>query len=321
MSWGHFGHTVGLKEDGTVVAVGNNWWGQLSVSGWSDIGQPGCNELPVVEAGADQVIECAGPSGASVILNGSGSSDPDGDPLAYTWTWAGGSAEGVNPTVSLPLGTTVVTLTVSDGESTATDTVNITVQDTVAPVTTATGGSDNWYNANIISTLSATDSCSGTKEIHYTINGVETVVPGSSTSAIIITEGTNNITYFAVDNAGNTEAPNAMTVKIDKTPPTVDLNTNPNILWPPVRKMVDVLLGGGATDALSGLASIVFTVKDEYGAVQPYVSGFNTTIALEAWREGTDKDGRRYAIAATATDVAGNKSTASTEVLVPHDQR
>ncbi|SPF41564.1 Beta-lactamase inhibitory protein II (fragment) [Candidatus Desulfosporosinus infrequens] len=30
-------HTVGLKSDGTVTAVGDNNYGQCDVSGWSDI--------------------------------------------------------------------------------------------------------------------------------------------------------------------------------------------------------------------------------------------------------------------------------------------
>ena len=33
-------HTVGLKSDGTVVAVGNNFYGQCNVSGWTDIKLP-----------------------------------------------------------------------------------------------------------------------------------------------------------------------------------------------------------------------------------------------------------------------------------------
>ena len=33
-----FSHTVGLKRDGTVVAVGWNDAGQCNVSGWTDIG-------------------------------------------------------------------------------------------------------------------------------------------------------------------------------------------------------------------------------------------------------------------------------------------
>ena len=32
-------HTVGVKSDGTVVAVGYNWYGQLNVDSWTDIVQ------------------------------------------------------------------------------------------------------------------------------------------------------------------------------------------------------------------------------------------------------------------------------------------
>ena len=34
-------HTVGLKSDGTVVAVGDNEYGQCDVSGWRGIQLPG----------------------------------------------------------------------------------------------------------------------------------------------------------------------------------------------------------------------------------------------------------------------------------------
>ena len=30
-------HTVGLKSDGTVIAVGRNWAGQCEIGGWTDI--------------------------------------------------------------------------------------------------------------------------------------------------------------------------------------------------------------------------------------------------------------------------------------------
>lgn len=279
------------------------------------------NASPRANAGPDQTIECAGPSGSSVMLDAFASSDPDGDPLTYTWTWDGGSAEGATPSVTLPLGTTVVTLTVSDGKATATDTVNITAQDKTPPVTTATGGGYNWYNANVISSFSATDSCSGVKAIHYTVNGTETVVSGDSASLTLTTDGIFNIAYYSIDNAGNAESPNNITVKIDKTPPVLNLSTDTNTLWPPNHKMADVTIGGNATDATSGIASVEFTVTDEYGTVQPSLSDFNSTIQLEAWREGTDKDGRHFTITAIAADAAGNKTTASTTVLVPHDQR
>ena len=92
------------------------------------------NLPPIADAGPDQTVELETCEGTEVILNGSGSSDPDGDPLTYEWTWAGGSASGVNPTVVLPLGTTTITLVVNDGTTDSDpDTVNITVEDTTPP--------------------------------------------------------------------------------------------------------------------------------------------------------------------------------------------
>ncbi len=86
------------------------------------------NVAPVADAGPDQVVTASSASGASVTLDGSASSDLDGDPLTYDWTGPFGAASGVSPTVTLPVGTHVVTLTVGDGQETATDTVLVTVQ-------------------------------------------------------------------------------------------------------------------------------------------------------------------------------------------------
>ena len=95
------------------------------------------NQPPVANAGPDRIVEQTYYQGANVTLDGSGSYDPDGDPLTYSWTWAGGSATGVGPTVSFPLGATTVTLVVNDGTvDSAPDTVIITVQDTAPPVLT-----------------------------------------------------------------------------------------------------------------------------------------------------------------------------------------
>ncbi|MBI4823724.1 MAG: hypothetical protein HY805_05785 [Nitrospirae bacterium] len=117
------------------------------------------------------------------------------------------------------------------------------------------------------------------------------------------------------------ETPKSITVRLDKTPPVVSLSADPSILWPPNHKLVNVTIGGGAEDSLSGVAEVVFTVTDEYGSIEPKVQGFNTTIPLEAWRNGNDLDGRRYEITVVVTDNAGNSSTTSNVVMVPHDQR
>ena len=91
------------------------------------------NQPPVANAGPDQTVEQTSYEGAEVTLDGSGSYDPDEDPLTYEWTWNDGSATGVNPSAIFPLGRTIVTLTVSDGSLTDSDTVEITVEDTTPP--------------------------------------------------------------------------------------------------------------------------------------------------------------------------------------------
>ena len=94
------------------------------------------NQPPTANAGPDQTLEQTSYDGAEVTLDGSASSDPNGDTLTYEWTWDGKSATGVGPTIVFPLGTTTVTLTVDDGQFTDDDTVDITVVDTTSPVVT-----------------------------------------------------------------------------------------------------------------------------------------------------------------------------------------
>lgn len=107
----------------------------------------------------------------------------------------------------------------------------------------------------------------------------------------------------------------------DTTPPVVNLELSSQILWPPNKKLVPVQVNGLATDETE-LVSVEITVSDEYGSmVGQVVPGFGSTIWLEAWREGTDLDGRVYTITAVATDAAGNRSEQSTTALVPHDMR
>jgi hypothetical protein len=202
-------------------------------------------------------------------------------------------------------------------------------QDVSSPLTTAatsgTPGNNGWYVSDVQITLTATDNDggSGVKELHYTVDGTETVVQGSSGSLSIVGEGTHAVTWYAVDNAGNVETPaQEISVTIDTTPPSIpSLVAEPSILWPPNHKMIDVLIGGSATDGGSGISSTTITVTDEYGTFNSTVPDFGSAIPLESWRAGTDRDGRLYTITVVATDKAGLQSTGTTAVLVPHALR
>ena len=83
---------------------------------------------PIADAGDDQTVEETSPAGADVVLDGSGSNDPDGGSLTYEWIGPFGTATGSTPTVSIPLGVHIITLTVTDeDDADATDLVIITV--------------------------------------------------------------------------------------------------------------------------------------------------------------------------------------------------
>jgi hypothetical protein len=202
-------------------------------------------------------------------------------------------------------------------------------QDVTPPITMAmvngTVGNNGWYVSDVQITLSATDNDggSGVKEIHYIVDGIETVAQGSSVSPSIVGEGTHAVTWYAIDNAGNVEAPpQEMNIKIDKTAPLLpDLGATAAILWPPNHKMADITIGGLVADGGSEIASTVITVTDEYGIYNMTVTDLGSVISLEASRAGNDMDGRVYTVTAVVTDSAGNQSTGTTTVLVPHDMK
>ena len=70
--------------------------------------------IPTANAGPNQAVSGTSASGASVTLTGTASSDPYGCPLTFNWTGTCGTASGVNPTVTCPLGTNNQTLTVTN---------------------------------------------------------------------------------------------------------------------------------------------------------------------------------------------------------------
>jgi N-acetylneuraminic acid mutarotase len=93
---------------------------------------------PTADAGADVVVECASVAGTPVQLHAAATGCGS---LTFTWTGSftegGGTVQGRDAAVTVPLGQTTITLKVTDGQGqSATDTVLVTVRDTAAPTLT-----------------------------------------------------------------------------------------------------------------------------------------------------------------------------------------
>jgi hypothetical protein len=126
------------------------------------------NRPPTANAGPDQILSAGvADCRASVTLAGSGS-DPEGDPLTYSWSGPFGVVPGPTVTVSLAAGVHIITLTVSDGQGgQGTDTLVITVKDVTAPTIqslTATPSVITRTNHEMVPVTiaaSAADGCGG----------------------------------------------------------------------------------------------------------------------------------------------------------------
>lgn len=92
------------------------------------------NESPVANAGGNRTVEATAIL-SPVVLDGSASTDPDGDSLLYTWSGSFGVLSGVTVSPTFALGNHPISLTVDDSNGgLASDAITISVVDTTAPV-------------------------------------------------------------------------------------------------------------------------------------------------------------------------------------------
>ena len=155
------------------------------------------NRPPVTDAGLNQTNECAGGQ-TPVLLDGSKSSDPDGDTLTYLWS-EGAATLGTNVMQSalFTYGLHTVTLTVTDpGGAFSTAIVIVAIVDTAPPVltcpTNVTAEFQDEHGAVVAYLVTATDGCQGPV--------VPTFFPLSGSLFPI---GTTTVSCSATDSVGN----------------------------------------------------------------------------------------------------------------------
>ncbi|MDO1449434.1 DUF5011 domain-containing protein [Rhodocytophaga aerolata] len=290
---------------------------------------------PVANAGPDQTIECAGHSGTAVTLDGSGSSDPNGDPLTYSWyegaTIIAGPTATATANVSLSPGVHVIRLEVNDGNLlTDSDEVTITIEDTTPPVITLNGASEIVLECGIDTYTelgaTATDICDAS--VPVSISGtVDTHTPG-----------TYLVTYNATDDSGNAAVEVVRTVKVvDTTPPVVTVLSAPTTLWSPNHKYFTLSLSNLTilvedqcdTELSQNDVVITAATSDEQEDAKGGGDGATTqdivisnncrSVNLRAERKGGG-NGRVYTIVLKVADASGNVGTTTYQVHVPHDK-
>jgi len=234
------------------------------------------------------------------------------------------SVPGSTATVTISTeGTTTLTYFGTDNagniETPKTITINLDkTPPTITGTRTPAANANGWNNTNVTVSFTCADNLSG-------------LAAGSPPAPTVLSaEGAGqSVSGTCADVAGNSATSTVSGINIDKTPPVITASANPATVWPPNGKMVNVTVSGTMADNLSGINpnTATFAVQDSLGLVQP--SGpvsvasngaYSFTISLEARRDGQDQNGRLYTILVSAQDNAGNASSATTTVIVPHDQ-
>jgi hypothetical protein len=180
---------------------------------------------PVCDANGPYTAEC----GLPVALDGSGSSDPEGQALAYAWTgsFTPSPTAGSMPTVvfGAPTGNKTVSLTVTDPDG-ETDSCQTTaqVQDTLAPSiqapddVTAECTSPNGTPVSLGSPI-VSDKCDASPSI-------------SNDAPPLFPLGTTTVNWLATDADGNQGQDVQAVLVEDTTPPQVFCNS-PATITPP----------------------------------------------------------------------------------------
>jgi len=260
-----------------------------------------------------------------VTLDGSGSVDPEGEPLVYLWEgpFVASPTMGAAPTVAFDEPDEfTINLEVSDGLETARCSSTVRIEDTMPPEITAPADITRECTSpagSMIDDLGipiASDICDSSLTI-------------ASDPPAVFPLGSTTVIWQAYDDSGLTDSVTQIVTVTDTTPPEIGLTLSPSVLWPPNHKMVQitpVITVSDICDAspMVALTSITMNEGEETSTYDPLfddIIGDGHTsddikiddagnIYLRAERSGAG-GGRIYTITYTATDASGRSAAAT----------
>ena len=311
-----------------------------------DITVKNVNTVPVCDAGAAQTVN----EGGAVTLDGSGSYDPDGDPLTYAWTQVSGPAVVLSdPASAMPTFTAPVVgpagetlgfdLAVNDGTAGTTCGTTVQVID-VNQKPVADAGPDQTKNEGTPVSLDGTGSTdpdgdpltyawtqvSGTA---VALSGADTAMP--SFTAPAVEPGGEALVFQLVVNDGQL-ASDPDTVEITvlnvNDPPVCSLaQASPASLWPPNHGMEAVSITNVADSnddqvvvTVTGVTQDEPVTGSHGGDTSPDAIIQGNTVLLRTERSAPG-NGRVYEVHFTADDGQGGTCSGVARVQVPSTKK
>ena len=242
-----------------------------------------------------------------ITFDGTGSSDPDGDPLSYAWDFGDSiTGTGATPTHAYStLGTFTVTLVVNDGRASSPPaTTTVTIQNQ-PPVANPGGPYSGVRNQPIAFDGTGSSDPDGDPLSYQWDFGDSTTGTGPNTAHAYTSLGAFTVTLVVNDGTASSP-PATTTVTIENLPPSVTLTSPPSgaVFTAPA----SVMVAAAASDPDGSIAIVEFfagAAKIGEDATSPY------EIVWNAVSPGV------YVLTARATDESGTTTiSAPVSILV-----